>query len=149
MRGLTITAEAELVTETCCVCHMLFAMPKDFHAEKRRYRQSPNRNGFYCPAGHVQVYLGESEETKLRRQRDEAQRHVDAEIARRRRAEEREEHARRVANGHKGYAAKLAKRAKAGACPCCNRTFQNLQRHMTTQHPAFAAPSDESVMEPA
>jgi hypothetical protein len=22
-------------------------------------------------------------------------------------------------------------------CPCCRRTFQNLMRHMQTQHPTF------------
>jgi hypothetical protein len=23
-------------------------------------------------------------------------------------------------------------------CPCCNRTFSNLQRHMAHKHPQFA-----------
>lgn len=25
----------------------------------------------------------------------------------------------------------------AGVCPCCNRTFKNLARHMAGQHPGF------------
>jgi hypothetical protein len=25
-------------------------------------------------------------------------------------------------------------------CPCCNRSFQNLRRHMATKHPEFNAP---------
>lgn len=25
------------------------------------------------------------------------------------------------------------------SCPCCNRTFQNLQRHMTSKHPDYVS----------
>jgi 4-hydroxy-3-methylbut-2-en-1-yl diphosphate synthase IspG/GcpE len=31
----------------------------------------------------------------------------------------------------------LAKRAKAGVCPCCNRTFSNMAEHMKKQHADF------------
>jgi hypothetical protein len=27
------------------------------------------------------------------------------------------------------------KRVHRGVCPCCKRTFQNIQRHMETKHP--------------
>lgn len=27
------------------------------------------------------------------------------------------------------------RRALAGVCPCCTRTFQNVQRHMKSKHP--------------
>lgn len=30
---------------------------------------------------------------------------------------------------------RLKNRAKAGVCPCCNRTFKQLAAHMKTQHP--------------
>lgn len=41
------------------------------------------------------------------------------------------------ARAYKGAATKARKRAKAGTCPCCKRTFQQLARHMASQHPDF------------
>lgn len=32
---------------------------------------------------------------------------------------------------------KANKRTKAGVCPCCNRTFKQLARHMETKHKDF------------
>lgn len=32
---------------------------------------------------------------------------------------------------------KVKDRVKNGVCPCCNRTFVNLQRHMHTKHPSY------------
>jgi hypothetical protein len=39
---------------------------------------------------------------------------------------------------HAKTARKLS-RVSAGVCPCCNRTFQNVARHMKTKHPDIAA----------
>jgi DNA repair exonuclease SbcCD ATPase subunit len=38
----------------------------------------------------------------------------------------------------KGVTTRIKNRASNGVCPCCNRTFQNLARHMHTKHPDFA-----------
>lgn len=38
-------------------------------------------------------------------------------------------------NAYKGNVTKLKKRASAGLCPCCNRHFTNLQRHIASKHP--------------
>lgn len=35
------------------------------------------------------------------------------------------------------YTGMLRNRAAAGVCPCCNRTFEQLGRHMTTKHPEY------------
>jgi hypothetical protein len=43
----------------------------------------------------------------------------------------------------KAQVTKLKKRASAGVCPCCNRTFSNMARHMAHQHPEF----DSKVVE--
>lgn len=37
----------------------------------------------------------------------------------------------------KGVATRLKNRAAHGVCPCCNRTFQQLARHMSAKHPDF------------
>lgn len=42
--------------------------------------------------------------------------------------------------------AKANRRASAGACPCCQRSFSNMARHMKTKHPDFIAESTENVV---
>lgn len=37
----------------------------------------------------------------------------------------------------KGQNTRLKNRIAAGVCPCCNRSFQNVARHMAGQHPDF------------
>lgn len=39
----------------------------------------------------------------------------------------------------RGQVTRLKNRAAAGVCPCCNRTFHQLVRHMAAKHPDFAA----------
>jgi hypothetical protein len=107
---------------------------------------------FYCPHGHEQCYpLGKTAEQKLKEQLDEerrarqraeqrvAEKADEARTAWNTATEQREiaQQERRRANGYKGHAAKITKRAKAGVCPCCTRSFDNLRRHMQTQHPTF------------
>lgn len=109
--------------EVCCNCGMTFAMPSDFQARMRR-----TRSDFYCPAGHKQHYLAEPEEDKLRRERDIAKQQLA-------RAEEEAEQARRDAIAARKAVERVKKRANAGTCQCCNRTFANVAAHMRTQHP--------------
>lgn len=33
----------------------------------------------------------------------------------------------------------------AGVCPCCSRSFENLQRHIASQHPTFGAETPEAA----
>lgn len=74
----------------------------------------------------------------------------DAEIARLKRAKERadmaarEAHQQTVDANNRARAQKAAKtrlknRIAAGVCPCCNRTFQNLARHIAGQHPDYSS----------
>lgn len=141
VRGQTIAIEQKLITEECCYagCGVLFAMTEEFVRERRKDHQ-----WWYCPNGHRQHYSGDNEEEKLRKQ-------LDAERRQRQSAEQRvamwqDEYAeadaratreRNRANGYKGHATRITKRAKAGVCPCCNRTFKQLAAHMASQHPQF------------
>jgi hypothetical protein len=100
---------------------------------------------FACVYGHVQHFVREkSEAQKLRDQLDEERRlrqRAEQNVAMwaddAKEARERAEKERRRANGYKGHATRITKRAKAGVCPCCNRTFKQLAAHMATQHPQF------------
>lgn len=112
----------EFATEICCKCAMAFAMPADFQRRRRDDRQS-----FYCPSGHKQHYVGKTEAQLLREQLERAERERDASKSVANSAiHERDQ----IARAHKS----MRNRVMNGVCPCCNRTFQNLLRHMQTEH---------------
>jgi hypothetical protein len=97
-----------------------------------------NNQTFYCLMGHARQFpKGESDTDILRREVVRLKQDQAYLEDMRRQAEERAETEKKRAQGYKGHAAKLAKRAKAGVCPCCNRTFSNMAEHMKTQHADF------------
>jgi len=104
---------------TCCACGVPFAAPREL-LDKRR----ETHKDFFCPNGHNLHFPGETEAERLKKLLDdEAQRHSRT-LARLNTTEQRARKAER----------KL-KRVARGVCPCCNRTFENLARHMATKHP--------------
>lgn len=137
---------------TCIRCGAVGWMSNE---AERVLRQSSAT--FYCLFGHAQHFpLGKSRADLLeeqiaaeRRARQRAEQKIAeyADAAHRAGAEVREaeaeaRHQRARANGYKGHAAKLTHRAKGGACPCCNRFFVKLHKHMTSKHPGFALPPE-------
>lgn len=147
LQTLSIQRKLELVTETCSSCGVLFAMDKELQQAR-----VVDKRQFYCPNGHSQHYLGKSETQKLREQLDEERRQRQSAEQRvamwqddYKEADARATRERNRANGYKGHATRITKRAKAGVCPCCNRTFQQLARHMATKHPQFTPIELEQV----
>ena len=121
--------------EVCCKCHQPFGMPSDAQELLRRNHQT-----FYCLWGHPQHYSeGESDETKLRRERDRLKQ--DAARLQQRIDEERlsREAAERRVSAAKGQITKLKKRSAEGQCPCCNRVFVDLLSHMKSKHAEYEA----------
>lgn len=121
----------QLVTEQCCKCGVYFGLERGHHD---RLRKEGTKGSFHCPNGHPQHYT-ESEADQLRRERDRlkqqlAQKDDDINWQRQQRIA-----AERQVSAAKGQITRLKKRANAGVCPCCNRTFANMARHMKTQHP--------------
>jgi hypothetical protein len=108
----------------CYRCKADISLPDELYHAARR---SPAIN-FWCAYGHEQHFTErESEESKLRRERDrllQRQAELNDEI--------RDERARAVKAEKK--AARTLKRATAALCPCCNRHFSNVARHMKTKH---------------
>lgn len=49
---------------------------------------------------------------------------------------------RRAHAATKGQLTKTKKRIANGVCPCCNRSFANLERHMAGQHPDYPQPGE-------
>jgi len=128
--------EFELVE--CCACSAPMMMTA--HMNKRLRK---TKGDFYCVAcGQVQGWYGKNKEEKerdqLKRQLDNRDHQLQAETDRRRLAESQEQHAKNQVRAQKAAKTKLKKRIHNGVCPCCTRTFANLQRHMKSQHPSYA-----------
>ena len=122
MRGqvLQIFQPVNIITEECCKCGVIYGLTQYFKNERFQDRAT-----FYCPNGHPQSYIGETEAQKnARLLKDEQFRHQ--------RTLERENQERAA----KEKAERKLKRVGRGVCPDCNRTFQNLARHMNCKHSA-------------
>jgi len=84
---------------------------------------------FYCPNGHSQCFTT-TEVDRLRQQLRAVRDERDW-------AQKGRDRAQRQTAAQKGNVTKLKRRIKNGVCPCCNRSFENLARHMAGQHPDF------------
>lgn len=140
-RGTTVEFSTVLVVEICCTCFMTFAVPDDFRARRRSDKAS-----FFCPSGHSQSYQGESDADAVRRlerekleiERDRNQRIVRYEQWLDQVREENKVVTKQLSST-RGQLTKARRRIANGVCPCCNRSFEQLARHMATQHPDFLA----------
>lgn len=125
---LNLETRYECVT---CTCGLVFAVPADVRSNWRDTGKS-----FMCPMGHPLAYKA-TDIHKLRTALERA--NSDKEWHRQRAADERaarEKTARRL-TATRGAHTRTRNRIKNGVCPCCNRTFLDLQRHMHTKHPEF------------
>jgi hypothetical protein len=129
-----LSYSTDLVVEICCACWVPFGIARSL---QRHLMDNPGTS-FWCPAGHSQHYTGETEEKKLRRKLDAAERRAQAAEGAAARQRDRAQTAERQAAAYKGQAAKLRKRIGRGTCPCCHRYFANVDRHMEGQHPGWA-----------
>lgn len=128
----TYTESTVLVAETCPACGVLFAMPQTLNKELRDTGAT-----FYCPTGHSMSY-GKGNNAKLRDELERAKRQLENSRTYGRAIADQKEAAERSNRALRGANTKLRKRVAAGVCPCCQRSFQNLARHMAGQHPNFA-----------
>lgn len=136
--GKVLAFDVEMVVVECCNCHVHFSMPYWMERERRR-----DHGCFYCPNGHMQYYSGKSDEEKLKEKLKAREKDLQA-------AQERERSARRVAEeerrskiAYKGLSTRYKNRAEAGVCIHCNRSFEDLRRHMETKHPHLCRGEEE------
>lgn len=134
----TQTFTDSLAVIDCGVCGVNFGISSTMHNRLKR-----SGDWFWCPSGH-RIHYYESGYYKAQK---EVARLKDRVILKDNALQsERRSHAytekRRAAE--KGAKTRIKNRVAKGVCPCCNRTFQNLARHMEGQHPDFtgAEPND-------
>ncbi len=136
---MIIEQTTQFFIETCCNCGVSFGMTRAFEQERRRTKRD-----FYCPNGHSLFYDGESDKDRAQRLAGQ----LDQEKTRS--ANLRDENKRLGKSldyqirARKSVSTRLKKvktRVAHGVCPCCNRTFQQLSRHMESKHPDFVEAS--------
>jgi hypothetical protein len=116
----------------CIKCGVEVILPKEL-----KNRRKENHEGFYCCNGHVQCYLGKTELEKAQELLATERRWREQEKESHARTKAQLEHSDRSRAALKGKVTEIRNRVGNGVCPCCNRSFTNLRRHMHMKHPGF------------
>ena len=127
--------EIQIVAHWCNGCGIAYGLPAGFIEARREDHKS-----WTCPNGCVRHFPpGTSEADKLRKEVERLQQQRD--LARQDRDWQREQRltAERQRAAARGQVTKIKNRVAKGVCPCCNRSFANLAKHMAGQHPDYAA----------
>lgn len=123
INGYQVGATVDFRLHHCGGCGFPFMVPADWFQKLMN-----NQGTYYCPNGCCRTFTGPTEAQKLKTQlENERQEHVQAE----QRLSNKLAEVVRENNKNK----KQLKRVHNGVCPCCNRSFTNLARHMKTKHP--------------
>ena len=141
-RSRTVYIERTVHIIECAACSIDFGIGADFMKRRREDHET-----FYCPNGHSNYYGGptaaEKRAKKAEQELEAARSLAQREARRRSQAEAQARTADYQRRAAKGQLTKAKKRIAAGVCPCCNRTFQNLARHMAGQHPDYSTKAPE------
>lgn len=112
----------------CGTCGVYHAIPAAM------YNTCLVEGGFWnCPNGHSRGFSEGSLRSDLEKETKRRKWAEQNAINARKEADEAER--RRAAQ--KSATTRLKNRAKAGVCPCCNRTFKQLAAHMKNKHPEY------------
>lgn len=118
------TLHIGFATVACCRqgCGVVFAFPTDLYE-----RLTNTGETFHCPFGHQQHFTDSaSDAAKLR-------------AAQARETALRDQLTAAVHDAENTRVALLRDRQRFanGVCPCCNRSFENVARHMRGEHPDY------------
>lgn len=110
--------------KTCPVCGINYAVDSTVMNYKKGLPSGHENQKWCCPNGHELIF-SENEADRQRRRAERAeqeQARLEDEL---RLSQLREK--------------QLKRRAAAAVCPCCNRSFSNVSRHIRHMHPTFIA----------
>jgi hypothetical protein len=131
-----VYSETVIEIRDCPECGVTYGLGLNFIESRKE-----DEGTWYCPNGHPRYYPKQSTEHKLREELAEQKRRTQAERDYASRERERRLVAERQRAAAKGQVTKIKNRIANGVCPCCNRTFQNVARHMASQHPDYTVPA--------
>jgi hypothetical protein len=134
METITMGVELSVVN---CKCGGSYAINERF-----REKCEEDGKGWHCP--YCQCgwgYYGKTQAQKLQEQLDrEKHRHANEEkwlSDRLSDARTAREHTKRKLAATKGVVTRIKNRVANGTCPCCDKQFADLARHMQGQHPDY------------
>ena len=115
----------ELTKINCGVCGGTYAI-------NERYREEKEEDGasWSCPYCRTWWGYGEGKNARLKRELENARN--NASYYKGRLQDEERSH-----SATKGHLTRVKTRVAHGVCPCCNRTFRQLARHMKAKHPEY------------
>ena len=123
-----INVEVELTEINCGECGGTYAINERYRLQA--YQKGTSWTCPYCQVGWG--YRGNSENDKLKRQ-------LEKERKRREWAEQETKNTENRLRAQKAATTRIKNRVGAGVCPCCNKTFKQLARHMRSKHPNYAS----------
>ncbi len=131
----TLEKTVTLKIMECGTCGVAFAMPQTI------YETASKEGGwFYCPLGHCRGWKKQDAKNAADELRDEIAK-LQSNIAYKNNqieSQKREvESQKQQIISAKRAKTKLENRIKNGVCPCCQRSFVNVQKHIATKHPEF------------
>ncbi len=131
MSTVTLSGTYELLA--CCHagCGVTFGVPKWWEIERRR-----DHTWWYCPNGHQQHFASKSDLDRLKAANLRLESQLEFQRNRTRDVAVERDEAKRSLTATKGVVTKIKKRVEHGVCIHCNRTFQDLARHMESKHAA-------------
>ncbi len=136
-QSLSIHCDIDFYVVNCGQCGGVYAILE-------RTRLTHERNGTcwtcpYCECGWG--YDGSGLNANLKKQLAQQKKRTEWAQNDARKERQRANHIDRSRRGHIAAKTRIKNRIAAGVCPCCNRSFQNLSRHMSNKHPTFAGES--------
>lgn len=135
----TIFHSTSIRAVECCDCGMVLGLSKTWMDNAREAGKFQRM--FYCPyCGTKQGWGTGGHEIEIKKLKDEAHKLSKQIIAANKRTENayaEADHFKRSRDATKGVITKIKKRIHNGVCPCCNRSFTNLERHMKSKHPSY------------
>lgn len=136
----TISYQDVLTVMTCGECSIPFAMPQAKYDRCKR-----DGEGWCCPNGHRRVFC-ESDISKLQKQLAIEKESKEYFAKRTDQLYGEKQHVEHQLRAQKGQVTRIKNRVSKGVCPCCNRTFADLARHMESKHPDFTQDSAEGAV---
>lgn len=131
MASRAIDIHVPMTAVTCGECGGSYAITTRHFNQCRERGESWNCP--YCCVGWG--FAGRGKIAELKAEIEREKRRADFHQTHGRRMAEERDHEKRRASSFKGHLTRVKTRVGRGVCPCCNRTFENLRRHMESQHP--------------
>lgn len=107
----------------CGGCGIPFFVPTRWKNSKVQ-----DHGSFSCPNGCSRIFVAKTDAEKAKEELEQLKTEKE-------KSEQELQNKWLDALGEKCKLEKQLKRVHKGVCPCCNRSFINLQKHMKTKHP--------------